>query len=162
MVKMSRMMPPTPVAAPWYGSMADGWLWLSMRMATAIPSPTSTTPAFSPKLARTHGASNGSRPRWTRDDLYEQCSDHMTAYMASSKSLAGRPRSSVMAAASSSVRPSSRWRARVMDGKLPDIPAARLGLDIAIALRQNKENASQDQTFKVADVRLSQGGARRG
>ena len=23
---MSRMMPPTPVAAPWYGSMNDGWL----------------------------------------------------------------------------------------------------------------------------------------
>src|SRR5947209_20254763 len=86
----------------------------------------------------------------------------MTAYMASSRSLAGRPRSSVMAAASSSVRPSSRWRARVMDGKLQDIPGARLGLDIAIALRQNKANASQDQTFKVADVRLSQGGARRG
>ena len=30
--KMSRMMPPTPVAAPWYGSTADGWLWLSMRI----------------------------------------------------------------------------------------------------------------------------------
>jgi len=26
MVKMSRMMPPTPVAEPWYGSMNDGWL----------------------------------------------------------------------------------------------------------------------------------------
>jgi hypothetical protein len=25
-VKMSRRMPPTPVAAPWYGSMKDGWL----------------------------------------------------------------------------------------------------------------------------------------
>ena len=35
--KMSRMMPPTPVAAPWYGSTADGWLWLSMRIATAMP-----------------------------------------------------------------------------------------------------------------------------
>ena len=41
--KMSRMIPPTPVAAPWYGSTADGWLWLSMRSATARPSPTSTT-----------------------------------------------------------------------------------------------------------------------
>ena len=28
--------------------MAEGWLWLSMRMATAIPSPASITPAFSP------------------------------------------------------------------------------------------------------------------
>ena len=46
--KMSRMMPPTPVAAPSYGSTADGWLWLSMRTATASPSPMSTTPAPSP------------------------------------------------------------------------------------------------------------------
>ena len=34
MVKMSRRIPPTPVAAPWWGSMAEGWLWLSMRMAS--------------------------------------------------------------------------------------------------------------------------------
>ena len=46
--KTSRMIPPTPVAAPWYGSTADGWLWLSMRTATARPSPTSMTPAPSP------------------------------------------------------------------------------------------------------------------
>ena len=45
---MSRTMPPTPVAAPSNGSTADGWLWLSIFSATAIPSPTSTTPAFSP------------------------------------------------------------------------------------------------------------------
>ena len=31
---MSRMMPPTPVAAPPYGSTADGWLWLSMWAVT--------------------------------------------------------------------------------------------------------------------------------
>ena len=37
MVKMSRWMPPTPVAAPWYGSTADGWLWLSILKATAEP-----------------------------------------------------------------------------------------------------------------------------
>ena len=69
MVKMSRRMPPTPVAAPWYGSMAEGWLWLSMRSATATPSPTSTTPAFSPGPTSTCGASVGSRRRWSRDDL---------------------------------------------------------------------------------------------
>ena len=27
MVKTSRRIPPTPVAAPWYGSMYEGWLW---------------------------------------------------------------------------------------------------------------------------------------
>ena len=48
MVKMSRRMPPTPVAAPWNGSMNDGWLWLSILNARAKPSPTSTIPAFSP------------------------------------------------------------------------------------------------------------------
>ena len=41
--------------------MADGWLWLSMRMATAIPSPASMTPAFSPGPTSTWGASVGSR-----------------------------------------------------------------------------------------------------
>ena len=45
---MSRTMPPTPVAAPWNGSMNDGWLWLSALNVTAQPSPTSTTPAFCP------------------------------------------------------------------------------------------------------------------
>ena len=67
--KMSRMMPPTPVAAPWYGSTADGWLWLSMRTATARPSPMSTTPAPSPGPTSTHGASVGKRDRYARDDL---------------------------------------------------------------------------------------------
>src|SRR3989475_6218166 len=38
-VKMSRRMPPTPVAAPWYGSMKDGWLWLSILKTAARPSP---------------------------------------------------------------------------------------------------------------------------
>ena len=48
MEMMSRTMPPTPVAAPWNGSMKLGWLWLSILKVTAQPSPTSTTPAFSP------------------------------------------------------------------------------------------------------------------
>ena len=91
MVKMSRRMPPTPVAAPWWGSMAEGWLWLSMRMATAMPSPASITPAFSPGPTRTPGPSVGSRPRCTREDLYEQCSLHITAYRASSSRLGSRP-----------------------------------------------------------------------
>ena len=38
-VKMSRRMPPTPVAAPWYGSTALGWLCDSILNATASPSP---------------------------------------------------------------------------------------------------------------------------
>ena len=69
MEKMSRMIPPTPVAAPWCGSTADGWLWLSIRSATARSSPTSMTPAPSPGPTSTHGASVGKRPRYLRDDL---------------------------------------------------------------------------------------------
>src|SRR5438270_664744 len=88
--KMSRRIPPTPVAAPWYGSTAEGWLWLSMRSAAAMPSPTSITPAPSPGPTSTHGASVGRRRRCTRDDLYEQCSDHMTPYIANSRSFGGR------------------------------------------------------------------------
>ena len=38
-MKMSRRMPPTPVAAPWYGSTALGWLCDSILNATASPSP---------------------------------------------------------------------------------------------------------------------------
>ncbi len=58
-VKMSRMMPPTPVAAPWYGSIALGWLWDSILNATAQPSPTPMTPAFSPGPWSTCGPSVG-------------------------------------------------------------------------------------------------------
>ena len=88
--------------------MADGWLWLSMRIAAAIPSPTSTTPAPSPGPTRTHGASVGKRRRCTRELLYEQCSDHMTEYMASSRWFGSRPSLSQMRSNSSSVSPSAR------------------------------------------------------
>ena len=74
-VKMSRRMPPTPVAAPWNGSMNDGWLWLSILKARPNPPPTSTMPAFSPGPWSTCGPFVGRRRRWTREDLYEQCSD---------------------------------------------------------------------------------------
>ncbi len=48
MVKMSRTMPPTPVAAPSYGSTALGWLCDSTLNTAARPSPISMAPAFSP------------------------------------------------------------------------------------------------------------------
>ncbi len=59
---MSRTMPPTPVAAPSKGSTAEGWLWLSIFSATAMPSPTSTTPAFSPGPCSTRGPVVGKPP----------------------------------------------------------------------------------------------------
>src|SRR5262249_20752204 len=66
------------------------------------------TPAFSPGPTSTHGASLGSRRKCRRDDLYEQCSLHMTEYMASSRWLGDRPRMASMRASSSSVKPSAR------------------------------------------------------
>jgi hypothetical protein len=67
---------------------------------TAQPSPMSTTPAFSPMP--TSNASDGGAfsPNWRRCtllDLYEQCSLHMTEYIANSLELVGRrPRISRM------------------------------------------------------------------
>ncbi len=52
--------------------------------------------------------SSPNRRRCTFEDLYEQCSDHITEYMASSASVGRRPRISRIRAYSSSLRPSSR------------------------------------------------------
>ena len=57
---MSRRMPPTPVAAPWKGSTALGWLCDSTLKATARPPPTDTAPAFSPGPMTTWRPSVGS------------------------------------------------------------------------------------------------------
>ena len=63
-------MPPTPVAAPWKGSMAEGWLWDSILNTTAKPSPMSTAPAFSsPAWSSTHGAVDGKCFRRGRECL---------------------------------------------------------------------------------------------
>ena len=61
MATMSRRMPPIPVAAPWNGSTAEGWLCDSTLNATATPSPRSRTPAFSPGPCSTRSPLEGSR-----------------------------------------------------------------------------------------------------
>src|ERR1700712_3910802 len=87
-VKISRLIPPTPVAAPWYGSNADGWLWLSILKAQPIPSPRSTKPAFSsPALASIRGPSLGRVFNQVIEFLYEQCSLHITENIDSSVKL---------------------------------------------------------------------------
>src|SRR5256714_367825 len=103
-VKMSRKIPPTPVAAPWNGSMKEGWLCDSTLKATHQPSPTSTTPAFSPGGTTTRSPVTGRRLRCTREDLYEQCSDHITEKTPSSTNVGSRPKSLTMRAYSSCVR----------------------------------------------------------
>src|SRR6478736_4567947 len=109
---MSRTIPPTPVAAPWYGSTYDGWLWDSTLKVTAQPWPMSTTPAFSPmptSSASVFGAFSPNCLRWTFEDLYEQCSLHMTEYMASSELVGRRPRIESTRSYSSCFMPSASY-----------------------------------------------------
>src|SRR6266571_427937 len=110
--RMSRTMPPTPVAAPWYGSTKLGWLCDSTLKVTATWSLTLTTPAFSPMPASSRsdgGALSANWRRCTLLDLYEQCSLHMTEYIASSDSVGRRPSSLRIFSYSSSWTPSSAY-----------------------------------------------------
>src|SRR5215211_2448959 len=72
----------------------------------------STTPAFSPipasilPIGVSCGTSKNCR-RCTLEDLYEQCSDHMTEYIASSDEVGRRSRISLIRAYSPSFSPSS-------------------------------------------------------
>ncbi len=77
--------------------MYDGWLCDSTLNVTAQPSPMSTTPAFSPIPASIEARISSvvvspKYLRWTFEDLYEQCSLHITEYIASSASVGRRPR----------------------------------------------------------------------
>src|SRR5262245_18384699 len=71
--------------------MNDGWLCDSILNAAHHPSPMSTIPAFSPGPCTRHSPSVGSRRRWTLDDLYEQCSDHITEKIPNSVRFGSRP-----------------------------------------------------------------------
>src|SRR5580765_5873536 len=69
----------------------------------------SMMPAFSPGPCSTCLLRVGSRFKCTRDDLYEQCSLHITLKMPSSVSVGSRPpRSCLIFSYSSSVRPCCR------------------------------------------------------
>src|ERR1035438_7905415 len=70
----------------------------------------STTPALWPipaSSAADGGALSANCRRYTLEDLYEQCSLHMTEYRASSALVGRRPRVLTIVAYSASVRPSS-------------------------------------------------------
>src|SRR6185436_2190846 len=84
--------------------MNDGWLCDSTLNATHQPSPISTTPAFSPGGTITRGPVVGRRLRCTREDLYEQCSDHMTLNTPSSVMFGSRPMMVLIFSYSSGVR----------------------------------------------------------
>src|SRR5205807_10669131 len=84
--------------------MSDGWLCDSILKAAHQPSPTSTTPAFSPGGTITRAPVVGKRFKWIREDLYEQCSDHITEKTPSSTRFGSRPSSSFRRLNSSGVR----------------------------------------------------------
>src|SRR6266511_1202501 len=96
--------------------MYDGWLWLSILNITACPSPISTTPAFSPGPRITHGACVGSSFSQRFDDLYEQCSLHITENTPSSVMLGTRPSTPRMRAYSSGLSPCWATTAGVISG----------------------------------------------
>src|SRR3954462_5044911 len=84
--------------------MNEGGLCDSTLKAAHQPSPTSTIPAFSPGGTMTRSPVVGRRFRCTREDLYEQCSDHITEKTPNSTNVGSRPKSSLMRSYSSGLR----------------------------------------------------------
>src|SRR3982075_1623486 len=107
MAKTARGPPPTPVAAPWNGSIADGWLWLSTLNTQRSPPPRSTAPAFSPGPTATDAPRDGRVRSSFFECLYAQCSLHPAPNTAHASGFGSRPTWSRTRAASYSVRPAS-------------------------------------------------------
>src|SRR3989344_2176548 len=104
----------------------------------AWPSPMSITPAFSPGPQITLGPLVGNFTRCFRDDLYEQCSDHITEKTPSSTSFGSRFRRRTMRSYSSAFRPySAAFSAMVFEGAalmarlLAGLSDAREGADVS-------------------------------
>src|SRR5215212_8290530 len=105
----------------------------------------SITPAFSPIPASSlpigvSGASSLNRRRCTLDDLYEQCSDHMTEYMASSDEVGRRPRISMILAYSSRFKPSAAhgWASPGLERAFATVSATRARLPADRRLRSDR------------------------
>jgi hypothetical protein len=133
----------------------------------ARPPPASTTPAFSPGSDQDWFALGRQPLQVHRLDLYEQCSLHITEYMASSKWLGWRPSKRSISRASSSVSPKARWpkrgrkrtaegieaRLRQIEGRLPSsdpltrvhLVQERINLETELA---SKEEAVDFKSFE--------------
>src|SRR6185312_5153268 len=109
--------------------MNEGWLCDSILKMQAWPSSISMTPAFSPGPQMTRGPLTGNLRRCLREDLYEQCSDHMTLNTPSSTSLGSRPRRSRTTAYSSGFKPYSAafWAMDFAVGEVVVLMAAHIG-----------------------------------
>ena len=82
---ISLRIPPIPVPAPPYGSIAEGWLWLSIPTARAYSSVIDTIPASSPGPNMMFSPSVGNCFKNLLLLLYEQCSENITSSIPSSK-----------------------------------------------------------------------------
>ena len=126
---------------------------------TARWSETWTTPAFSPMPASIRsdgGAFSPNCRRWTLLDLYEQCSLHMTEYIASSDSVGRRPRICRIRAYSSGCRPSSAVRLELAGGgKRAD---HRVEADLAVALGRLKDRLDRWQIARLTGRIVGRGG----
>src|ERR1019366_450759 len=87
----------------------------------------SMMPAFSPGPCTTRRLCVGSRFRCTREDLYEQCSLHITLKMPSSVNVGSRPSDFRMRSYSSAEIPWSRSASGVMAGSLARLVALLTG-----------------------------------
>src|SRR5262245_34137245 len=89
----------------------------------------STMPAFSPGPWITRGPAVGNFFKWTREDLYEQCSLHIAEKMPSSTRFGSRPRISRILAYFSSERLCSRTSSVVIAVMPPPSPCRERGHD---------------------------------
>src|SRR6516225_2409465 len=106
--------------------MKEGWLWLSILKTTASPSPMSTTPAFSPGPQITRAPVVGNVCSQIFDDLYEQCSLHITENIPSSVMFGVRPKIATARSNSSLLSPCSAAIAAVT--LLPSVIEGRCDL----------------------------------
>src|SRR5436309_1919583 len=149
---MSRRIPPTPVAAPWKGSTALGWLCDSTLNAHASPPPTSTAPAFSPGPMTTCGPSVGSVRNSFFECLYAQCSLHSSEYIASSSTFGGPPCFSQTSSYSCSVSPSASASATVGSVALADISRGRPSLRAAWPCRRSYGGGLDSDADRLKDL----------
>src|SRR6478752_3321962 len=158
--KMSRRIPPTPVAAPWNGSTALGWLCDSTLNAHASPPPTSTAPAFSPGPITTCGPSVGSVRSSFFECLYAQCSLHSSEYIASSSTFGGPPCLSHTSSYSRSVSPSASASATVGSVALATISRGVPSFEAAWRRRRSSDNGLDSDADRLKDLQAVSRAAR--
>src|SRR6478609_2435268 len=126
--------------------MKEGWLCDSILNAQAQPSPMSMMPAFSPGPCTTSLLRVGSRFRCTRDDLYEQCSLHITLKIPSSVSDGSRPSEILIRSYSSGVMPWSSMTSGVIVGRC----AVDIGGSLYCRMREQAAQPPSESYFFIA------------